>query len=556
MILGLCLLAGPVAIAQHSVARQWNEVLLEAIRGDFARPTVHARNLWHTSVAMYDSWAVYDNTAQPYLLGAVHGDFFAPLESFPAPNDPQAATEEALSYAMYRILLHRFGVSPGEFETRQNITNLFNELGYDATFTSTDYQTGNPAAMGNYIAQQIVDFGLQDNSNEFNLYENRFYQPVNDPLNPVLPGAGTVADPNRWQPLEFDEFIDQSGNVISEQPPFLSPEWGIVDNFALKAEDLTTYERDGFEYRVYHDPGAPPYLDVANDPVMSDQYKRGFALVAIWASHLDPTDGVTLDISPNAIGNLSPSDLPDAFGDYELFYDMFEGGDPSTGHSMNPVTGQPYPPQVVPRGDYGRVLAEFWADGPDSETPPGHWFTILNTVSDHPQLEKRFKGQGAVLSDLEWDIKSYFALGGAMHDAAVAAWGVKGWYDYVRPVSAIRYMASLGQSTDPNAPSYNENGIPLFDGLIELVDVDDPLAGPNIEHVGKVKLYTWKGPEFIADPDNDDPGRELVALPAPLICNAAVCRVRIGPLYLLARGSRGADGLYGQCVFPWWGGRV
>ena len=82
MILGLCLLAGPVAIAQHSVARQWNEVLLEAIRGDFARPTVHARNLWHTSVAMYDSWAVYDNTAQPYLLGAVHGDFFAPLESF------------------------------------------------------------------------------------------------------------------------------------------------------------------------------------------------------------------------------------------------------------------------------------------------------------------------------------------------------------------------------------------------------------------------------------------------------------------------------------------
>ena len=48
------------SFAQTSVARQWNEVILEAIRNDFARPTVHARNLFHTSVAMYDSWAVYD----------------------------------------------------------------------------------------------------------------------------------------------------------------------------------------------------------------------------------------------------------------------------------------------------------------------------------------------------------------------------------------------------------------------------------------------------------------------------------------------------------------
>ena len=27
---------------EHSVARRWNEVLLECIRNDFARPTVHA----------------------------------------------------------------------------------------------------------------------------------------------------------------------------------------------------------------------------------------------------------------------------------------------------------------------------------------------------------------------------------------------------------------------------------------------------------------------------------------------------------------------------------
>ena len=52
-----------------SVARQWNELLLDAIRNDFARPTVHARNLFHISAAMYDAWAVFDVTSTPFLLG-------------------------------------------------------------------------------------------------------------------------------------------------------------------------------------------------------------------------------------------------------------------------------------------------------------------------------------------------------------------------------------------------------------------------------------------------------------------------------------------------------
>ena len=54
ILLLLSVLVGPVA-GEESVARKWNEVLLEAIRNDFARPTVHARNLFHVSVAMYDA---------------------------------------------------------------------------------------------------------------------------------------------------------------------------------------------------------------------------------------------------------------------------------------------------------------------------------------------------------------------------------------------------------------------------------------------------------------------------------------------------------------------
>ena len=76
-------------------------------------------------------------------------------------------------------------------------------------------------------------------------------------------------------------------------------------------------------------------------------------------------------------------------------------------------------------------LAEFWADGPKSETPPGHWNVIANQVADSPGFELRIGGQGPVVDRLEWDVKTYFALNGAVHDAAVAAWGAKGYYDYV-----------------------------------------------------------------------------------------------------------------------------
>jgi hypothetical protein len=212
------------------------------------------------------------------------------------------------------------------------------------------------------------------------------------------------------------------------------------------------------------------------------------------------------DISPRTIGNIDISNYPSSYANYPDFYKELEGGDISTGHSINPVTGQPYEVQMVPRADYARVLAEFWADGPDSETPPGHWFTILNYVTDHPQFERKFNGQGEQLSALEWDVKAYFILAGALHDAAVAAWGIKGWHDYIRPISAIRYMCELGQSTDSNLPNYNAEGIELKAGFIEVVTSSDPLAGANDEHVGKIKLLAWRGHDFINSAATDVAG--------------------------------------------------
>ena len=107
-------------------------------------------------------------------------------------------------------------------------------------------------------------------------------------------------------------------------------------------------------------------------------------------------------------------------------------------------------------------------------------------------------------------MKSYLAMGGAMHDCAVAAWGVKGWYDYLRPISALRYMADLGQSSDNLLPSYDPNGVRLYPGYIELVTAATTAVGQHHEHLageeGKIALYAWRGPDYIADPLVDEAG--------------------------------------------------
>lgn len=470
-----------------SIARIWNEALLSAIRIDRARPPVQARNLFHTSAAMYDIWAAYQGTADTYLLGHPGCEFAGDL-----PPERDASEREAISFAMYRLINHRFSGSPGLEETSAAVDKLLADLGYDGTDVSTDYSTGSAAALGNYVAQCYANYGLRDGSNEEGLHGNTYYQPVNEALQPPLPGPQVVADLDRWQPLALDVFIDQAGNVVvGGAPPFIGAEWGNVTPFAMTSDNTTTFHRDSNgdgvvdAFKVYHDPGSPP----SHLGDTADEFWWNFALVAKWSAQLDPSDGVTIDVSPASIGNEPRAErqLPETLAEYEAFYDSDNGGDRSPGHAINPRTGKAYEPQIVARGDYARVLAEFWADGPSSETPPGHWFTILNYVADQlPPSGLRFGGEGPVLDDLAWDVKSYFTLGGAMHDAAIAAWGVKGWYDFVRPITAIRSM--------------DTSNVPLEPGFIERVLAGDPLAGDGGVNIGKIKIRAWRGPIVINDP--------------------------------------------------------
>jgi hypothetical protein len=463
-----CLYAAGVARAELTTARLWNEHLLHAISIDTARPTVHARNLFTLSTSMYDAWAAFDPTANQYLHH----------EKVSALADVSAARNEAISYAAFNILRHRFvsgpaGVGPGRSETELDIRSQMLDLGYNPDFTSTVGDS--PAALGNRVAQSVIAHFMADGANEAGKYASPAgeFLPVNPPLTFENPGT-PATDPNRWQPLHFlGGRIDQFGRPINEATQkSLTPFWGAVTPFAMTAADRSA---NG----VYHDQGAPNQL---GSPTSDAAFKQGAVAMIRYSSQLDPRDGVLIDISPASLGN-SP------LGSYD-----------QNGYSVNPATGQPYAPQVVKRADFARVMAEFWADGPSSTAPPGHWNELRNYVTDRMEslgIPKRFEGVGPVASDLEWDIKSMFALNGGLHDAAIAAWNHKGVYDTSRPITFIRYMGQRGQSSDPSGPAYDPAGLPLELGLIEVITAESSAPGGRHEQlagsVGKIAVRAWQG---------------------------------------------------------------
>ncbi len=435
----------------HSVARVWNEALLDAIRRDTPAPTVHARNLFHTSAAMWDAWAAYDPEADGYFVDETH-----------EADDVQAAREATISYAAYRVLLYRYSRAAGLEATFSELASTMKDLCYRIDYTNTEGHS--PAALGNRIAATVIERGRDDGSLEQQRYVDTTYKPVNAPLVVAEPGAA-MRDPNRWQPLALAQIIAQNGLPIpGKVQRFVGPHWGHVSSFALPAS------AKGLPL----DPGIPPHLgDRAGEA-----FKQTALEVIRYSSFLDPGDRVTIDTGPGALGGNSL------------------GTNDGKGHDENPATGKPYPPNRVVRGDYARALAEFWADGPNSETPPGHWNAVANAVSD-AAVERRIGGSGEMIDRLEWDVKLYFALNGAVHDAAVAAWGVKGFYDSVRPISMIRYMGGKGQSSDPDGLSYDPAGLPLTPGVVEVISPESSAPGKRhahlADHLGEIAIRTWRG---------------------------------------------------------------
>ncbi|HEX3771029.1 MAG TPA: vanadium-dependent haloperoxidase [Polyangiaceae bacterium] len=433
-----------------SIARRWDEQILAGIRLDFPAPTVHSRNLYHVSAAMWDAWAGYDTQAKGVFVRERHTD-----------PDVAKARRAAISYAAYDVLAHRYARAVGGPRTLACLRAVMGDLGYDP---DDAHDTGDdPIAFGNRVGHTIIAKTADDGANEANGYADpTSYQAPNQALVFDNPGA-PLKEPERWQPINLSVAATQNGIVLpGGVQTYVGVQWGAVTPFAMKRRS---------DALPYHDPGPVPRL--------GPEMKKWLVEVVQKTAWLDPTDPTTMDISPGAYGHNTL------------------GTNDGKGWSKNPVTGQPYAPEVVSRADFYRVMAEFWADGPKSETPPGHWNVLANHVADSPGFSRQLFGQGPALDPLAWDVHVYLALNGAQHDAAIAAWEIKRRATTVRPISLVRWMGAKGQSSDPNGPSYDPMGLPLVPGLIEVITKESSAPGQRHErlafYVGQIAVRDWLG---------------------------------------------------------------
>jgi hypothetical protein len=83
--------------------------------------------------------------------------------------------------------------------------------------------------------------------------------------------------------------------------------------------------------------------------------------------------------------------------------------------------------------DEQKAIDEYWADGPHSELPPGHWNLFAQFVARRDRHGDQEHG-------IDLDVKLFFALTNAVFDAGICAWDNKCEFASVRPITAIRYL--------------------------------------------------------------------------------------------------------------------
>jgi hypothetical protein len=323
---------------------EWNNILLEAIRAvgklpfnstdrDRGGPPQVARSIGIVYTAAYDAWSAYDAVAKP-----VHRT--TPRK--PAAQHTDANRRKAISQAAYRALIDQFppDIYGAEFKASYE-TMLAKQLAKDGIVVGGP--TPAPVDVGNQVADDVLAFRHNDNSNQANLYaDTTGYTPKNKPMPLLLPAAPDAIDfPGHWQPLTYLNSAHEA-----KAPKFICPHWGLVTPFAMNN-----------------------------------------------GSHFRPTTGPQSPLSQG-------------------FMDQAR-------HVMD-VQARLTPEQ--------KVIAEYWADGPNSELPPGHWTEFAAFVADRDKL------------DLNQTVKLYFALANAIFDASIATWDAKREFDYVRPVTAIRHL--------------------------------------------------------------------------------------------------------------------
>ena len=400
--------------AGATIVVDWNAAALQEVRLSPALrngPPMVARALAIAHTCMYDAWTQYDEVAVAttgFLLRQDPGD------------RTDAKKAEAISFAAYRCLLNLFP------DGAARLAKVMSNHGYITNTTA-------PANIGNIAAQAVIDARANDGSNQ---YGNAPCPSGNVCPSPsvqvtVLAPVPCVVDTYPWTTEPLQHLLDA--------PPELQPLPCVGPN-GDPSGPYADYDDDGYSHYVpsnrlmgYCSPlvtercpggylnGNPdpfikpalPWPDVVDpnrwQPLVYNNNKRQTFLGAHWAN-----------VTPFALTSaqqfddiVPPPDVQKNFGHYQK--------------NVNEVL------QFSAALDAtSKLNVEYWADGPASELPPGHWGLFAQFVSHHRL--------GRDNNTIDEDVKMFFAMHNASFDAGIVAWHVKRKYDGVRPITAIRYL--------------------------------------------------------------------------------------------------------------------
>lgn len=262
--------------------------------------------------------------------------------------------------------------------------DIFNELmaeiGFDPNNTTTD--TSMAAGIGNVSAETLLEFRREDGSNQEGENPNGVFGVSYSDISDYesINPPGNPIDIERWTPELVP--IDAEPGEETRIQDFLTPQWGDVIPFSLESGD---------QFR----PEAPePFLLVDGEVDLEDK-----------TITLEDT-GEVVHINRYLIGEI-------------INPEFIEQAEQIIDNSANLTDEQ-------------KLVAEFWEDPSGTSFPPGTWMTFGEFVS------ARYN------NTLDEDAQLFFSLGNAVFDAGIATWEAKTFYDYARPVRAIRELGELG----------------------------------------------------------------------------------------------------------------
>ena len=396
--------------ARATVVSDWNAAALAEVRVSKALrngPPIVARALAIAHTCMYDAWAAYDDIA----VGTTDT---AGSRRRPAEERSDENKAKAISFAAYRCLgnLYPDGSLPpplAQPSVRLNAMLLSRGYGLDETCNTDDQcRAADPstaAGIGNIAAQAVIDARRHDGSNQ--------YGDLTPAPCPVLtpwpmPCAATVYGQTSANPDRTGAYSDYVADGYTPYVP-ANPLMGYCNPLVDVCERQDIADPNHWQPLIFSNGQACLDSGLGTEETcpgiqifVASHWERVTPFALTSASQFD--DVLTIP-SPDFLRNS---------GQYQNdVNDMIQFS-----RSLNTQR---------------KLIVEYWADGPSSELPPGHWGVFAQFVSQRDN------------HTIDQDARMFFAMHNASFDAGIVAWHIKRMYDGVRPITAIRF-AKQGQT--------------------------------------------------------------------------------------------------------------